>query len=86
MEIKLYTTLGCHLCEQALTMLETLNQNHPDVSIDEIEIGDSEELLARYGIRIPVIAINNGEIGWPFTLDELKMFIHDHTNQSGNPN
>lgn len=74
-EAKLYTTLGCHLCEDALTMLNQLNQNDPGINITEVEIADSDELMKRYGIRIPVVAIQEAEIGWPFSEKELADFI-----------
>ena len=52
--VQLYTTLGCHLCEQALALLKTLSPEL-NLSIEEIEIADSDELVDRYGIRIPVV-------------------------------
>ena len=66
----LYTSLGCHLCEQAEALLRAL----PAGACSEIraeEIGDSDDLIARYGIRIPVVAYSSEqgewrELGWPF--------------------
>ncbi len=76
--LNLYTTLGCHLCEQAKEVLWQL-EPAVRVSITEVEIADSEELLARYGVRIPVIAIKDapeaGELGWPFTADEVLIWL-----------
>lgn len=72
-KVNLYTTLGCHLCEQALAMLEHCHNRNPAFEICEVEISTSESLMAQYGIRIPVVRTSNAidEIGWPFTLDEL---------------
>ena len=69
----LYTTLGCHLCEQAeallLPVLDYLKGSYPDgVNLKLVEISDSETLVERYGIRIPVIRVEGQEeeLGWPF--------------------
>jgi glutaredoxin len=78
MNVELYTTLGCHLCDEALDMLKFLQAQKKSLILAEIEIADSEELMAEYGIRIPVITADNsrGEIGWPFTIEELTEFLN----------
>lgn len=77
MNVRLYTTLGCHLCDEALTMLNTLHAQGKPLKLSEIEIADSEELMAQYAIRIPVITsdFSEGDISWPFTLEELNLFL-----------
>ena len=74
--VQLYTTLGCHLCEQALALLHALN---PELNllIEEIEIAASDELVDRYGIRIPVVTYAGSEcdLGWPFNEASLKTFL-----------
>tara|TARA_R110002049_G_scaffold152381_5_gene316354 strand:+ start:46 stop:288 length:243 start_codon:yes stop_codon:yes gene_type:complete len=62
----LYTTAGCHLCELADTILQTLSSRY-ELSIIPTEIGDDDQLVERYGIRIPVVKFpDNSDIGWPF--------------------
>ena len=47
-----------------------------DIEIEAVEIADSDELVDRYGIRIPVVRTpDEREIGWPFALDELHRFL-----------
>lgn len=79
MKVNLYTTLGCHLCEQAHALLVALQQEGMAIEIDSIEIADSDELMEQYGIRIPVVTLASDEeareIGWPFTLEELRAFL-----------
>jgi glutaredoxin len=77
MKVKLYTTLGCHLCEEALELLKQLKTSGLEIEISEIEIADSDELMSAFGVRIPVITTENSEdeIGWPFTIEELKAFL-----------
>ena len=47
MNVKLYTTVGCHLCEDALALLQQASQSGADLEISEIEISDEDELLDR---------------------------------------
>lgn len=67
-----YSTDGCHLCELAL---EVLNQESVlgltkklGINLEKIDISESAELVERYGVRIPVIALEGREsdLGWPF--------------------
>jgi len=72
----LYSTDHCHLCELAETLLVTQldAQLH---TVDVVDIADDDLLLARYGIRIPVL-INTGskhELQWPFDEIALKLFV-----------
>lgn len=66
MQIILYTTLGCHLCEQAKAQLYPVLEGR-NAAIEEVDIADSEILMDRYGIRIPVVQCDGAELDWPFT-------------------
>ncbi len=71
-ELILFTTSGCHLCEEAEQMLYALQSSH-DFSLVKTDIADSNELIELYGIRIPVVrneAIQQ-EIGWPFQPEDI---------------
>ena len=62
----LYTTAGCHLCELANAILQNLTSQY-QLTIIATEIGDDDDLVERYGIRIPVVQFaDNSDIGWPF--------------------
>ncbi|NQZ31924.1 MAG: glutaredoxin family protein [Oceanospirillaceae bacterium] len=72
----LYSTEHCHLCEIA----QALIVNELDGSIHQVEvedIADDDLLLARYGIRIPVLVDvqSKGELQWPFDALSLKKFV-----------
>ena len=78
--LTLYSKPGCHLCDEALTSVnlvvsEIKAQNSSDVQIElqEINILDDEQLLARYAEEIPVLQIN-GETHayWRIDKDRLK--------------
>jgi hypothetical protein len=72
----LYSTDHCHLCELA----EQLLISHLDPQLHYVEIEDIASdnlLLARYGIRIPVL-INTQtktELDWPFDASTLLKFV-----------
>lgn len=50
MQVVLVTRQGCHLCDQALAMLQELNL-HPDV----LDVDTDDELYRLYDWRVPVI-------------------------------
>ena len=77
MMLTLYTTIGCHLCEQALGLLHQVQAQGRTMTIQEVEISDSEHLMTLYGIRIPVIKTDRAEaeLGWPFDAHELTQFL-----------
>lgn len=72
MEIKLYGTAFCHLCEQAEAVLREIG-----IEADYIDIADDDELLEKYGIRIPVLkrADTGTELGWPFDAVAVSRFL-----------
>ena len=71
----LYSTVGCHLCEQALELISPSIQGQ--YQITEVDISDSDALVERYGTRIPVILREDtgSEIGWPFDLQQFIAFL-----------
>lgn len=75
-KLHFYTTLGCHLCEQAEEIVEPI-VDHYGIAIEKVEIADSDALIERYGVRIPVIRINSStlELGWPFDENDVEALI-----------
>lgn len=59
MQLRLYTTLGCHLCSALEAWLDQLANE--SVTLDRIEISADEVLMQRYGVRIPVLADAQGD-------------------------
>jgi hypothetical protein len=77
--LTLFSTDGCHLCEEAQTLLVEYMAAHPNLvfRLDRIEIADHPQLLERYGTSIPV-ARNEAsgiELSWPFTADDLPILF-----------
>jgi glutaredoxin len=72
MEMKLYGTAFCHLCEQAEAVLREIG-----IEADYIDIADDDELVEKYGIRIPVLKRSDtgAELGWPFDVARVSEFL-----------
>ena len=51
----LYVREGCHLCEEAIVLLDDMLGND---GWDAVDIGTDDDLLVRYAHRIPVLAID----------------------------
>ena len=65
MTFKLYSSEGCHLCEQALELCA------PHIKASDLEVVDiveDEKLVELYGISIPVLerCTDNKMLYWPF--------------------
>jgi len=78
-DLLLFTTLGCHLCEEAERMLATVSCSQSfTLTVDAIDIADDEALVEKYGILIPVLkrARDGEELGWPFDEELLARFIN----------
>ncbi len=80
-ELRLYSTPGCHLCELALALLAEVRRAYPDtlpdIEVCEIDIAQDDALMARYGVRIPVLQRCNddAELYWPFDGAILARFL-----------
>ena len=57
-QVQIYTRRGCHLCEIALNLLETM-QSELNFDIEEIFIDGNVELENKYGEQVPVIQIDH---------------------------
>lgn len=71
-KLKMYSTEFCHLCDAAEEILDAAG-----INARKIDVVESEELMAKYGTRIPVLTrMDNGaELGWPFDLAAVRRFV-----------
>lgn len=75
--ITLYTRPGCHLCEQARDLLRRAGRGL-DVVVHEVNIDAGEAALReRYTARVPVVAIGDQELDWPFTDRQVRQALTD---------
>ncbi|MFA5983824.1 MAG: glutaredoxin family protein [Methylococcaceae bacterium] len=79
MQLLLFGTTGCHLCEQAKLSLYhylQINKTEP-IILEEIDIAEQEEWQVDYALRIPVLfhPETKQELGWPFDGADVQSFI-----------
>jgi hypothetical protein len=55
--VLLYSRPGCHLCDEARTVIEAVCADLGE-QYDEVDITTSEDLTARYGEEIPVTMVD----------------------------
>jgi glutaredoxin len=71
--ITLYERAGCHLCEEAASALDAAIG--PD-RYERVDIDTSDELVLRYGFRVPVLAIDGVDrLEAPMTAEEVRALI-----------
>ncbi|MDM7857460.1 glutaredoxin family protein [Thiopseudomonas acetoxidans] len=72
----LFSTLGCHLCDEAEAILAPLLSVLP-LQIEWVDIIEKEEWVERYGIHIPVVMRldTQAELYWPFTTEQAYAFL-----------
>jgi hypothetical protein len=71
--IVLYERAGCHLCEEAAVLLdEMLGADR----YDRVDIDTDDDLLVRYGHRIPVVTIDGVErLEVPITGPDVRALV-----------
>lgn len=80
MLITLYSTEGCHLCEQAHGLLKDAGLQE---RVQVVDIAFDDALFSRYGVTIPVLSIQHSdssisELGWPFDAAELEAWLNSN--------
>lgn len=70
----LYSTWGCHLCEQAEQLLLQAGLKG---QFQVTDIVDDEQAFARYRLTIPVLRLGDNELCWPFDADRLATWLKD---------
>ena len=60
-QITLYTRVGCHLCEEAEQVLRE-EQAVAGFGLELVDIDRDPELVRRYGVRVPVVAVDGEDL------------------------
>jgi len=77
--LTLYGTSGCHLCDEAQVLLNTI-KNQFLFTLEMVDIADDESLVKTYGIKIPVlIHSNKSELSWPFNENVLTAWLKSNS-------
>jgi glutaredoxin len=73
--VTLYGKPGCHLCDDAKALLETVARTHP-LSVRKVDITTIPALFEQYRYRIPVIEVDGGPVlDWPTTPERIRRAI-----------
>ena len=70
-QVTIHVRPGCHLCDDALTVLLRLRSEH-GFSLHVVDIESDDALHARYLERIPVITLDGEEL-YDFAVDEADL-------------
>jgi hypothetical protein len=73
--VLLYERADCHLCEEAGVLLdEMLGRDR----YERVDIDGSDELVVRYGFRVPVIVIDGVDrLEAPITAPDLRAVLDE---------
>ncbi len=73
-EFILYSSEGCHLCEQALALCMPLLT---DQQLSVVDIVEDEQLVELYGMHIPVLQrlSDQQQLFWPFSSAQAAEFF-----------
>ncbi len=72
----------CHLCEEALAVIQRVVGSHVAVLIEEVDITQDLELLEKYHDDIPVVLIDGVErFRHHVDPDKLARMFYDETGQ-----
>ena len=76
-QLLFYTTLGCHLCDIAKSLIDPVLQG-TEYQLVSVEISEDEQLMEAYGIKIPVLKDPSRgiELSWPFEHEQLVAFLN----------
>jgi glutaredoxin len=66
--VTLYGRPGCHLCDDALAVLERIRAGAP-FDLETVNIEDDDALMRAYLERIPVVALDGEEV-YDYYVDE----------------
>lgn len=73
--VRLYSRPGCHLCERAEELLETIATECP-IDLEVIDITTDPDLFERFRYEIPVVAVEGGGmVGGRIGIDDLRRVL-----------
>ncbi len=80
-ELLLYSTAGCHLCDVAEQVIAQSVAQSPSTEVEiylsVIDIAEDDQLMAQYAEHIPVLRKMHSEVVlcWPFSGDDVLRLI-----------
>ena len=74
MNLILYSTDHCTLCEQALDLLLSMPELQ-GVALAVVDVAGDDALEHRYGERLPVLSADGEVLDWPFDAADVRGFV-----------
>lgn len=69
--VTVYSRAGCHLCEQAIAVVEAAVD--PSDTVTVVDIDADPALYERYTVRVPVVAVDDIEVAeYQVTPEQLR--------------
>jgi len=69
----LYSTWGCHLCEQAEVLLAEAG-----LAFQVVDIIDDDQLFQQFRLHIPVLAAGDKLLYWPFDRSSVTHWLQSN--------
>jgi len=86
LRLTIYSKPGCHLCDEMKAVVNRVIVDHSDVTLEEIDISADRELVARYGIEIPVLLIDGRKATkYRLSEDQLRRMIRAKREGAADP-
>ena len=74
LNLVLYSTDHCTMCEQALELLFSMPELQ-GFSLEVIDVGEDQALTELYGERLPVLSTGSTELDWPFDAKTVRKAV-----------
>lgn len=72
--VKVFTRQDCHLCEEVLENLKSLEADYPHV-VEVINIDNNRSLRTKYGEQVPVVIVGPYTMKAPITQEDLRITL-----------
>lgn len=72
--LTLYSTVDCHLCDEAQILLQA-SVCAEDFILQKSDIRKDKSLLIKYRYTIPVVACDERELAWPFDREKFEAWF-----------
>jgi glutaredoxin len=76
MQVTVYTKPGCHLCDDALQLIDKLTPVY-DLQVTEVNILEDMAIYEQYKLLIPVIQVTDAQAG-PLTVPITEPAMHSY--------
>jgi glutaredoxin len=60
MRVRVYSRVGCHLCDQALAVVARV----VGTDVEVVDVDTDPELVRRYGEEVPVVLVDGRQIAY----------------------